>query len=177
MPAWTNWPGAKTWPGTSYKRAMMKVAKNTVVTLKYRVTNPAGEELDAGAESLVYLHGGYGNLFSKVEAALDGKEVGQTVKVNLLPEDAFGLYEDDLVLVESRADFPGQLEPGMQFELVNADSDEENLYTVTEIDGDRVVLDGNHPLAGEALVFTCTVTDVRAASPSEIKARQGHVRR
>jgi FKBP-type peptidyl-prolyl cis-trans isomerase SlyD len=155
----------------------MKIARNTVVTLDYQVTDPAGKVLDEGATALVYLHGGYGNVFADLEEALEGKEIGQTVKVNLLPEDAFGLYEDELVLEEARADFPDQLAIGMQFELMNAEGDEETLYRVTEFDDDKVVLDGNHPLAGEALVFTCTVADVRAASTAEIKHKQAQTGR
>lgn len=150
----------------------MKIAKNTVVTLDYRVTDPSGEVVDDGKEALAYLHGGYNDIFSKVEAALEGKEAGQALKVNLLPEDAFGLYEDELVLTEDRADFPDKIEVGMQFELVNAENDEETLYTVTEFDDEKVVLDGNHPLAGMALVFHCTVAKVRAATPAEIKQRR-----
>lgn len=150
----------------------MNITKNTVVTLDYRVTDPAGDTLDEGKAPLAYLHGGYNDIFAKVEAALEGCEVGTTVKVNLLPEDAFGFHEDDLILVEDRADFPARIETGMQFELVNADDGEETLYTVTEFDDEKVVLDGNHPLAGMALVFQCTVKSVRAATPAEIKKRQ-----
>lgn len=153
----------------------MKIARNTVVTLRYRVTSPAGQVLDAGADPLVYLHGGYGGIFGKLETALAGLEEGATAKVNLLPEDAFGLYEEDLLLEEARADFPARIEVGMQFELVNAEDGEdgeETLYRVTRFDDETVVLDGNHPLAGEALVFTCTVAAVRPASAAEIKRRQ-----
>lgn len=150
----------------------MKIARNTVVTLNYRAANPAGQVLDEGAEPLVYLHGGYGDLFADLEAALEGKSVGDTVKVNLLPEDAFGLYEKELVLEEPRDGFPEQIAIGMQFELTNAEDDQETLYRVTAFDDAKVVLDGNHPLAGAALVFTCTVAEVRAASPAEVKRRQ-----
>lgn len=150
----------------------MKIARNTVVTLNYRVTNPAGKVLDEGAAPLVYLHGGYNGIFSKLEEALEGRETGQSVKVNLLPEDAFGLYEQELVLEEARTDFPDQLTVGMQFELMNAEGDEETLYTVTGFDAEKVVLDGNHPLAGEPLVFNCTVAGVRPASAAEVKRRQ-----
>lgn len=150
----------------------MKIAKNTVVTLNYRATDPAGRVLDPGDEPLVYLHGGYGDLFANLEAALAGKSVGDTVKVNLLPEDAFGLYEQELVLEEPRDGFPDQVEIGMLFELTNAEGDEETLYRVTAFDADKVVLDGNHPLAGQALVFHCTVAKVRPASAAEIQRRQ-----
>jgi FKBP-type peptidyl-prolyl cis-trans isomerase SlyD len=149
----------------------MKIAKNTVVTLQYRATSPAGDVLDPGSEPLIYLHGGYGSLFTKLEEALEGMAVGETRRVNLLPEDAFGLYDKELVLEEARRDFPEQITVGMQFELTNAEGDEETLYRVTGFDDEKVVLDGNHPLAGEPLVFTCTVTDVRPASPAEIKRK------
>lgn len=150
----------------------MKIARNTVVTLDYRVSDPTGLVLDEGTAPLTYLHGGYGDLFANIETALDGKAVGQTVKVNLLPEDAFGLYEKELVLEEDRADFPADIAVGMQFELANADDDEETLYRVVGFDDDKVVLDGNHPLAGQALVFTCTIAAVRAASAAEIRQRR-----
>lgn len=150
----------------------MKIARNTVVTLDYRVTDPAGKVLDAGDQPLVYLHGGYGNVFAKLEETLDGMDVGQAARVNLLPEDAFGLHDKELVLEEARADFPDEIAIGMQFELMNAEGDEETLYRVTAFDDAKVVLDGNHPLAGEALVFTCKVAAVRAASAAEIKQKR-----
>lgn len=150
----------------------MKIAQNTVVTLAYRVTDPDGKVVDDGKTPLTYLHGGHDDIFAKVEEALEDREPGDAVRVNLMPEDAFGLYEDELVLTEDRADFPDKLEIGMQFELVNADDGEETLYTVTGFDDDKVVLDGNHPLAGMPLVFHCTVSAVRAATPAEIKKRK-----
>jgi FKBP-type peptidyl-prolyl cis-trans isomerase SlyD len=63
----------------------------------------------------------------------------------------------------------------MQFEGGPEEGDDEDfvIYRVTDIADDKVVLDGNHPLAGMALVFTCTVTAIRAASAEEIE--HGHV--
>ncbi|TCJ16305.1 peptidylprolyl isomerase [Parasulfuritortus cantonensis] len=150
----------------------MKIADNTVVTLDYQVADPSGHVVDPGKEPLVYLHGGHGDLFAKLEDALAGKTVGDAVKVNLLPEDAFGLYDKELILSESRAGFPDELEVGMQFELTNPEDDQETLYRVAEFDADQVVLDGNHPLAGLALVFTCTVTGLRPATAQEIKRKR-----
>lgn len=152
----------------------MQVAKNSVVTLDYNVTDPDGVLVDAGKEPLVYLHGGHDDIFPKIEEALEGKAVGETVKVKLQPDDAFGEYDAELVQIESRASFPETLEVGMQFEGGPEGDDEEFvLYRVTEISGDKVVVDGNHPLAGTALIFTCTVTAVRPASAEELA--HGHV--
>ena len=153
----------------------MQVAKDTVVTLDYNVTDPDGELVDAGKEPLVYLHGGYDDIFPMIEEALQGKKVGETVVVKMQPDDAFGEYDADLIQVESRKDFPKELQVGMQFEGLpeGGEDDDALIYRVTEIAEDRVVLDGNHPLAGMALVFTCTVTAVRPASAEEIA--HGHI--
>ena len=149
----------------------MQVAKNTVITLDYHVKDPDGEVVDEGREPLVYLHGGYDDIFPKIEEALQGKKVGESVQVKLQPDEAFGEYDAELVQIEPRKGFPKELEVGMQFEGVpeGGDDDDIMIYRVTDIAEDKVVLDGNHPLAGMALVFTCTVTDVRPASAEEIK--------
>jgi FKBP-type peptidyl-prolyl cis-trans isomerase SlyD len=153
----------------------MQVIKNTVVTLDYNVTDPDGELVDAGTEPLVYLHGGYEDIFPMIEEAVQGKKIGETVIIKMQPDDAFGEYDADLVEIEPRDAFPKEIEVGMQFEGLpeGGDSDDALIYRVTEIADDRVVLDGNHPLAGMALVFTCTVTAVRPASAEEIE--HGHI--
>lgn len=156
----------------------MQVVKNTVVTLDYSVTDPDGVLVDAGQEPLVYLHGGYDDIFPLIEEAVHEKKVGESVVVKMQPDDAFGEYDAELIQVESRKGFPKELEVGMQFEGVpdsdnSEDDDDVLIYRVTEIADDKVVLDGNHPLAGLALVFTCTVTAVRPASATEIE--HGHI--
>ena len=153
----------------------MQVVKNTVVTLDYSVSDPDGELVDAGEEPIVFLHGGYDDIFPMIEEAVEGKKIGESVVVKMQPDDAFGEYDAELIQIESRKGFPKELEVGMQFEGVpdGGDDDDILIYRVTEIADDKVVLDGNHPLAGMALVFTCTVTAVRPASAEEIE--HGHI--
>lgn len=153
----------------------MQIARNTVVTLDYNVTDPDGVVVDEGRQAIVYLHGGYDDIFPKIEEALQDKAVGASVQVKLQPDEAFGEYDADLVQIEPRTDFPQELQVGMQFEGAAEGADEEDfiVYRVTDIADDKVILDGNHPLAGMALIFTCTVTGVRAASAHEIE--HGHV--
>jgi len=152
-----------------------QVVRNTVVTLDYNVTDPDGELVDAGQEPLVYLHGGYDDIFPMIEEAVQEKRIGESVVVKMQPDDAFGEYDAELIQIEPRTDFPEELQVGMQFEGVPDSDDEDDImiYRVTEIADDKVVLDGNHPLAGMALIFTCTVTDVRPASAQEIE--HGHI--
>ncbi|MEI7612203.1 MAG: peptidylprolyl isomerase [Betaproteobacteria bacterium] len=152
----------------------MHVEKNCVVTLDYSVTDPDGELVDAGQDPLIYLHGGYDDIFPMIEEAVHGKKIGESVVVKMQPDDAFGEFDAELIQVEPRKGFPKELEVGMQFEGVpdGGDDDDILIYRVTEIADDKVVLDGNHPLAGMALVFTCTVTAIRPASAEEIE--HGH---
>lgn len=148
----------------------MNVIKNSVVTLNYRVTNPEGVEVDDGKEPLIYLHGGHDDLFPKLEEALDGKTIGDTVTVRLHADEAFGEYDPELVQIEPLDKLPEEIEVGMELEgeATDEDDDEVIVYRVTEINGDEATLDGNHPLAGQALVFTCTVAAVRPATAEEL---------
>lgn len=152
----------------------MLIARNTVVTLNYSVKDTDGNSIDEGAEPLVYLHGGYGGIFDRIEELLQGKTINDTLTAKLEPQEAFGEYDAEQVVVEARDLFPENIEVGMQFERGDEDGEEEGmLYTITDIADDKVVVDGNHPLAGIALLFTCTVNDVRPATTEEIA--HGHV--
>jgi len=152
----------------------MPIEQGKVVTLSYELRDCDGEALEQEGSEIAYLHG-YGGIFPKVEAALDGKDVGAEMTLTLEPEDAFGEYDAELLRVEPRNRFPEPIEIGMQFEGVpgEGDSSQGLIYTVTDIAADTVVVDGNHPLAGERLWFKCAVKDVRAATRDEIA--QGHV--
>ncbi len=151
----------------------MQIAKNFVVTLDYQVHDSDGNLIDEGSQPLVYIHGGYDGIFPRIEEELHGKEVGATLKVKLEPEEAFGEYDAELMNIETRNLFPDQIEVGMQFERGGNEDEEDMLFTITEIEGDKVVVDGNHPLAGMSLVFACTVTEVRPATEEELS--HGHV--
>eukprot|EP01030_Chromulinospumella_sphaerica_P013611 gene13611-13394_t len=153
----------------------MKIAKNTVVTVNYKLTDAQDNLIEDGSQPMVYLHGGYENTLPKIEEELDGKDVGYSSIIQIEPEDAFGDYDAALVKVEERKRLPEPLEVGMQFEgMPDSDEDAEPMiFTVTDIADDKVVLDGNHPLAGIALRFSLSVVDVRAASDEEIA--HGHV--
>ena len=147
----------------------MQVAKDTVVALNVHLSDVHGNLIQESAEAVQYLHGGYDGIFPVVEEALQGRAPGDKVEVRLEPEDAFGEYDAELVRMAERAQFPPELEVGMQFEQEGGAADELLIYTVTDVAGDQVVLDGNHPLAGMALQFACTVVAVRAATAGEIE--------
>lgn len=147
---------------------MLLIAKDAVVTLTYDLTDSDGEVIETNG-TLAYLHGGYDGVFPKVEEGLAGKVVGGELSISLEPEDAFGDYDEGLIRMEPVSVFPANLEVGMQFEGVPPGEDDDRwvVYTVTDIADGQVVVDGNHPLAGERLLFKCVVADIRAATAEE----------
>ena len=115
----------------------------------------------AATTPMTYLHGGYGQLFEALEQALEGKGAGESLTVQLEPEQAFGDYEAELLRVEPLERYGEGVAGGMEIE------EEARLYTVTGIADGKVVLDANHPLAGMALRFSCVILSIRAATEEE----------
>ncbi|QKM65697.1 peptidylprolyl isomerase [Polynucleobacter tropicus] len=168
----------------------MKIQKNTIVSLRYKLTDAQNNVIEEPDSPMIYLHGGYEGTFPKIEALVDGQDIGYEATIQLEPNEAFGEYDPELLKIEPRARFPEPLEVGMQFEGVpDADSESDDaaqvasaeeeddadaeplIYTVTDVADNQVVLDGNHPLAGMALRFWVQVEDVRAATEDEIENR------
>lgn len=151
----------------------MQVAKDTVVGLSYELLDADGKLIEKTDAPFEYLHGGYKGIFPLVEKALAGMAVGDQCRVRLEPDDAFGEYDAALVHLEPRSKFPENIAVGMQFSGRGMESGTTLIYTVTDIAEDKVVVDGNHPLAGRTLDFACTVDAVRAATAEEVA--HGHV--
>jgi FKBP-type peptidyl-prolyl cis-trans isomerase SlyD len=151
----------------------MKIEKNTAVTLRFKVSDAQGKLIEESKDPMVYLHGGYGNTLPKIEEALDGQEPGYQVTLALAAEDAFGLRDESLVRTIPRSQFPPGVKVGGQLEGQGSDG-RVQVFNVSKIKGQVVILDGNHPLAGKALRFTLKVTDVRLASEEEIAHQHVH---
>ena len=122
-----------------------------------------GAEISAPTE-VTYLHGGYGEMLPALEQALEGKGAGESVRVQLEPEQAFGEYDAELLRVEPLSRYGKGVAVGMQVE------EADTIYTVTDVAADKVVLDGNHPLAGMALRFSLVILTVRQASEEEVRS-------
>ncbi|MGL5335365.1 MAG: peptidylprolyl isomerase [Enterovibrio sp.] len=152
----------------------MAITKDMVVSLAYQVKDQDGALVDESSEHapLQYLHG-YNNLIVGLENALEGKKAGESFSITVEPELAYGPYLDGLVQRVPAEVFQGadELEVGMRF---IADTDQGHLpVEITAIEGDEVVVDGNHMLAGQTLSFDVTVVDVREATAEELA--HGHV--
>lgn len=151
----------------------MQIVKDSVVSFHYQMFDTEGKLLDKTEEPLTYLHGGYDNILPMLEEALHGKQAGDSVEVDMQPEDAFGDYEAELVRVETKDSFPQDVAVGMVFEADDPETGELMLFRVTEVEGNKVIVDGNHPFAGMAIHMVAKVETVRAANAEEIS--HGHV--
>jgi len=132
-----------------------------VVSLRVEMHDAQGAMLSPESH-VTYLHGGYGGLLEALESALEGRNPGDTVRLQLEPDQAFGEYDPDLIRVEPAERYGSGIAAGMEVE------ENSLFYTVTDVAGGKVVLDGNHPLAGIALRFSLEIVSVRKAREEEI---------
>jgi len=157
----------------------MQIGKDSVVTIHYHLTGDSGEVLDSSRDGdpLAYLHG-HGSIVPGLEHALEGKAVGELVETTVPPEEAYGEHDPELDLAVPVASFPdevqGQLQAGLQFRGPHpSDERRETLYQIMDVQDERVLVTGNHPLAGKQLHFEVEVVDVREATDDELA--HGHV--
>ena len=152
----------------------MQVAKNTVVSIDYTLTDEAGAVLDSsqGQAPLAYIHGA-GNIIPGLEEALEGKQAGEQVTVSVTPEKGYGARNEAMTqkVPRNMFDTRQEIKPGMRF---HAQSEQgTHTVTVTAVDEENVTVDGNHPLAGKVLNFDVNIVEVRAATEDELS--HGHV--
>ena len=152
----------------------MQVAENPVVDIHYTLTDKDGDVLDRSKEGepLSYLHGA-NNIIDGLEEALVGRVVGDKLNVVVPPEKGYGERNENMVQRVPRSAFEGieEIEVGFRFE---AETDNGSVpVVVIEVDDESVVVDGNHPLAGETLTFDVEIVGVREADAEEID--HGHV--
>lgn len=136
--------------------------------MTYQIRSTQGEILEHRDLPVNYLHGGASDIFPEVEAALEGKEVGESVTVDLTPERGFGHRDPKLIITDDLETFPHELRRvGAELAATNDNGEEIRFRTVT-IEGDQLTVDGNHPLAGLDIVFEVKVASVREATPDEL---------
>ena len=152
----------------------MQISPNTVVAFHYTLTDDAGEVIDTsdGREPLTYLHGA-GHIVPGLEKQMEGRAAGDKFVADVIPEEGYRAHHPELMQEVPRDAFPGvpDIQPGMQFQGRGPQG--EISVTVTRVEGDKIFIDGNHPLAGKALHFAIEVTAVREASADELA--HGHV--
>ncbi|HEY6528065.1 MAG TPA: peptidylprolyl isomerase [Cellvibrionaceae bacterium] len=153
----------------------MKIADNCVVSIHYTLTDDDGNIIDssAGSEPMNYIQG-LGHIIVGLERALEGKSAGETLKVVVQPEEAYGPIDPDLIQTLPREAFSGidNIEVGMEFQAQSDDSHIQYVV-VKDVTDEEVTVDSNHALAGKVLHFDVSIENVREADEEEIA--HGHV--
>jgi len=153
----------------------MQITDDKVVAFNYTLKNDEGQVLDTsdGKQPLAYLHGRK-SIVPGLEAAMDGKESGESFNVAIEPEQAYGEHDPQMVQPVPRDRFQGvdEIQPGMQFQA-NTPAGPRTV-TVTDVGEEEVTVDANHPLAGQTLHFDIDIVEVRDATAEELEQGQAH---
>ncbi|HHM24450.1 MAG TPA: peptidylprolyl isomerase [Bacteroidetes bacterium] len=154
----------------------MKVEKDKVVSLHYTLTLDSGEVVDSSREREPFTFlVGHGQIIPGLEEALMGMKVGDKKTVKIAPKDAYGERNEELVKSVDRSLIPENIELYEGLILTGqSETGEEIEVTVASFNDKEVVLDMNHPLAGQNLTFEVEIVDIRDATPEELAHGHAH---
>jgi FKBP-type peptidyl-prolyl cis-trans isomerase SlyD len=144
-----------------------------VASLTWVLTDASGEDLDTLETPIEFLVGGL-DLLPTMNDALRGKKVGDTVKLALEPDQAFGDYDEKKIFLEQRAHFDKDVQEGDLFhgsslpKSCSAEIPRNAVYAVANLYPEHVVLDANHPLAGIGLRITLKIHALREPRVDEV---------
>lgn len=144
-----------------------QVGPGTRVRLRYAAFDEDGEAVEETAQELEYVHG-FGVLLERLEAAVEGLRANEDCAVTIPAAEAFGPRRDEAVLECDPSEFDPDVQAGDRFEAETADGGLV-ILRVLEVRPDAVIVDTNHPLAGQRVRFQLEVLDVRPATDAELK--------
>lgn len=148
------------------------ITQNKVVDITYLIKDGSGMVIEQNDVPVGYLHGVQGDLMPALEQALDGKQVGDSIEVEVPPSEGFGEHDPNLTFTDNIDNVPQEYRQiGAQAQFQNENGDAKT-FVVSKIEGDQITLDGNHPFAGKTLTFEVNVKAIRDASEQEIAERR-----
>lgn len=148
----------------------IEIRQDKIVRLEFKVTDQQNGQLLQSGDDLVYLHGGYGGAFPKIEQSIEGCRVGDRVSVTLSPEEGYGGRNPGLVITLPGGEFSGELPhagEAVEGQLPDGNS---MTFMVVDVSDGNIHLDGNHPFAGKHLAFDFEVLEIRSSTAAERKA-------
>ena len=141
---------------------MQQVKSGDKVKVHYHGKLRSGETFDSsqGREPLEFTVGS-GQVIKGFDQGVMGMQVGDKRTVEIPVQDAYGAKQDEMIIEFPRNQFPPDMKPeaGMQL-MMNNGSGQSFPVTVTEVREDSVILDANHPLAGQDLIFDIELVEI-----------------
>lgn len=139
------------------------VENGNLVSVHYTGKLKNGQVFDSSLErEPLKFQVGSGQIIPGFEQAILGKNVGDKVTTNIAPEQAYGQVREDLIVKVNKENLPGEVQIGQNLSA-QASNGQDVTVTVTEINEDHVVVDGNHPLSGQELIFDIEVLEIEKA--------------
>ena len=144
------------------------IAKNKFVSLIYTITDDTNEIVERIDLPVPLILGHNSQLIEKIETALIGKTTGDVISIELTAEEGFGPHQPDLTFTDDLQNVPEEFQRiGAEVQFQN-DQGEVKEFRVISIENGKLTVDGNHPLAGKAITYNITITEVRDATPDEM---------
>lgn len=144
------------------------IAKNKFVSLTYTITDETDEVVERIDLPVPLILGYNSQLIEQIETALIGKKTGDTVSVELSAEEGFGPHQPELMFTDDLQNVPEEFQRiGAEVQMQN-DQGETKEFRVVSIENGKLTVDGNHPLAGKAITYNITITEVREPTPEEM---------
>lgn len=149
------------------------VADDLVISMDYELTVD-GEIVDSSDDEPIQFLQGHGNIITGLEEQIYGMAIGENRKVTVTAENGYGIFDPEQIIEIPRDEFPEEIPLELGVELEMKDEDGDTLFArIAEVEDEVVVLDFNHPLAGQDLHFDVTVVGIRPATSEELE--HGHV--
>jgi FKBP-type peptidyl-prolyl cis-trans isomerase SlyD len=144
------------------------ITQNKVVDITYLIKDESGTAIEQNDVPVSYLHGVQGDMLPALEQALDGKQVGDSIEVELSPSESFGEHDPNLTFTDNIDNVPQEYRQiGAQAQFQN-ENGESKTFVVSKIEGGQITLDGNHPFAGKTVTFVVNVKAIYDASEQEL---------
>jgi len=150
--------------------SVQKICRNKAVQFTYTISDDVGNIVEQVDLPVSYVHGASSmGLIERIERAMEGCCEGESLEIELPPAESFGEYDPDLTFTDDLENVPPQFRKlGAQVEMANGEG-ETKTFIVTKIEGDKLTVDGNHPLAGKSATFKVKILEVRDATADEIR--------
>ncbi len=144
-----------------------RIQDDKFVSLTYTIEDVAGNTLEHNDLPVSYIHGGDQELIGGMDRAVKGKCAGETVSMELSPEQGFGAHDASLTFIDDLKNVPEQFHAiGAEVRMQN-DAGETKSFYVTKIENGKLTVDGNHPFAGKALRVKVKILEVRDATEAD----------
>ena len=145
-----------------------KVEKHKVVTFTYSILDENGSIQEQSDLPMAYVHGADKRVIPKIAEAMEGRSVGETVKIAVPPKDGFGEFDEALIFRDKLENVPEEYrEIGKEAQFQNEDGQTRTMV-VTKIENGEIELDGNHPYAGKTMTFILNIKEIRDATADEV---------